>query len=166
MYVREIARVDGKPKVVSQAYIGSPAKVLSFATGQEQGPIKLKVEEFGALWLAQQINQDIDLCAIVDEVIPRADREKGPTIGEYFLYWVIRLFNGYIPYIVVFAFLEHDSAFLPLNTIAWPKRISRPSPSGEVLRTSVLTSTFRPCWPESRPTARGWPFLTSGLGII
>jgi len=88
LYVREIARVDGKPKVVSQAYIGSPAKVLSFATGQEQGPIQLKVEEFGALWLAQQINQDIDLCAIVDAVIPRADREKGPTIGEYFLYCI------------------------------------------------------------------------------
>jgi len=88
LYVREIARVDGKPKVVSQVYIGSPAKVLSFATGQEQGPIKLKVEEFGALWLAQQTNQDIDLCAIVDAVVPRADREKGPTIGEYFLYCI------------------------------------------------------------------------------
>jgi transposase len=88
LYVREIARVDGKPKVVSQAYIGSPAKVLSFATGQEQGPIKLKVEEFGALWLAHQINQDIDLCAIFDAVVPRADREKGPTIGEYFLYCI------------------------------------------------------------------------------
>jgi len=88
LYVREIARVDGKPKVVSQAYIGSPARVLSFATGQEQAAIKLKVEEFGALWLTQQINHDIDLCAIVDAVIPRADREKGPTIGEYFLYCI------------------------------------------------------------------------------
>jgi transposase len=86
LYVREIARVDGKPKVVSQVYIGSPAKVLAFATGQEQESIHLKVEEFGALWLAQQINQDIDLCSIVDTVIPPADREKGPTIGEYFLY--------------------------------------------------------------------------------
>ena len=76
LYVREIARVDGKPKVVSQVYIGSPAKVLSFATGQEQGAIHLKVEEFGALWLAQQINQDIDLCSIVDAVVPRTDREK------------------------------------------------------------------------------------------
>jgi transposase len=88
LYVREIARVDGKPKVVSQVYIGSPAKVLSFATGQEQGAIHLKVEEFGALWLAQQINQDIDLCSIVDAVVPRTDREKGPTIGEYFLYCI------------------------------------------------------------------------------
>jgi len=88
LYVREIARVDGKPKVVSQVYIGSPAKVLSFATGQEQGSIYLKVEEFGALWLAQQINHDIDLCAIVDSVVVPADHEKAPTIGEYFLYCI------------------------------------------------------------------------------
>jgi transposase len=88
LYVREIARVDGKPKVVSQTYIGSPAKVHSLATGQGQVPINLKVEEFGALWLAQQITQDIDIGPIVDAVIPPADREKGPTIGEYFLYCI------------------------------------------------------------------------------
>jgi transposase len=88
LYVREIARVHGKPKVVSQTYIGSPARVLSLATGQEQGPIRLKVEEFGSLWLAQKINEDIDLCSIVDSVIPPGDREKGPTIGEYFLYCI------------------------------------------------------------------------------
>jgi transposase len=88
LYVREIARVHGKPKVVSQTYIGSPARVLSLATGQEQGPIRLKVEEFGALWLAQKLNQDIDICAMVDAVIPPGDREKGPRIGEYFLYCI------------------------------------------------------------------------------
>jgi transposase len=88
LYVREIARVHGKPKVVSQAYIGSPARVLSLATGQGQETLTLKVEEFGALWLAQQVSQDIDLRALVDRVIPPGDREKGPTIGEYFLYGI------------------------------------------------------------------------------
>lgn len=88
LYVREIARVNGKPKVVSQTYIGSPAKVHSLATGQGKTALNLKVEEFGALWLAQQITQDIDICPIVDAVIPPADREKGPTIGEYFLYCI------------------------------------------------------------------------------
>jgi transposase len=88
LYVREIARVHGKPKVVSQTYIGSPARVLSLATGQEQETLKLNVEEFGALWLAQQLSQDIDLCAIIDKVIPPGGREKGPTIGEYFLYGI------------------------------------------------------------------------------
>ena len=88
LYVREIARVDGKPKVVSQIYIGAPEKVAAMASGQKQAPSKLKVEEFGALWLAKQIDEDIDLCAIIDNIIPKADREKGPSIGEYFLYSV------------------------------------------------------------------------------
>ena len=88
LYVREIARVDGKPKVISQIYIGSPDKVLALASGTEQDVLTFKVEEFGALWLAQQIDIDIDLCGIVDGIITRADREKGPTVGEYFLYCI------------------------------------------------------------------------------
>ena len=31
LYVREIARVDGKPKVVSQVYLGSPERVAGLA---------------------------------------------------------------------------------------------------------------------------------------
>jgi transposase len=88
LYVREIARVDGKPKVISQTYIGSPEKVASMAGGQNQDLDTLKVEEFGALWLAKQIDEDIDLCKIIDQAIPKADREKGPSVGEYFLYCV------------------------------------------------------------------------------
>jgi transposase len=88
LYVREIARVDGKPKVVSQIYIGSPARVADLASGTEKGPVKIKVEEFGALWIAQQMDQDIGLAAIIDDIVPRAARETGPTIGEYFLYCI------------------------------------------------------------------------------
>lgn len=89
LYVREIARVDGKPKVISQIYIGSPEKVAGLLGGQEADVLNLKVEEFGSLWLAHQIDRDIDLCGIVDSVVPRADRETGPSIGEYFLYCVL-----------------------------------------------------------------------------
>lgn len=89
LYVREIARVDGRPKVVSQIYLGSPEKVAGLLTRRDEDTIELKVEEFGALWLANLIDRDIDLCAIVDQVIPRAERETGPSIGEYFLYCVL-----------------------------------------------------------------------------
>jgi transposase len=88
LYVREIARVDGKPKVVSQIYLGSPERVASLASGTETDTIKIKVEEFGALWLAQQMDQDVNLANIVDEIIPSATRETGPSVGEYFLYCV------------------------------------------------------------------------------
>ena len=88
LYVREIARVNGKPKVISQTYIGSPDRVASLVKGQSQEITTLKAEEFGALWLAQQADKDFDLCSLIDEIIPPADREKGPSIGEYFLYCV------------------------------------------------------------------------------
>lgn len=88
LYVREIARVNGKPKVISQTYIGSPEKVASLAQGLVGGDVTLKVEEFGALWLSRQIDKDIDLCAIIDKIVAPADREIGPSIGEYFLYCV------------------------------------------------------------------------------
>jgi len=88
LYVREIARVDGKPKVVSQVYIGSPEKVAGLTHGKESDVVALKVEQFGAIWLACQIDTDVDLCSIVDGIVPPADRETGPSVGEYFLYCV------------------------------------------------------------------------------
>jgi transposase len=88
LYVREIARVDGRPKVVSQIYVGSPAKVASLARHPLQDDLRLKVEQFGALWLAQRLDQDIDLAGIVDGVIGHGRSESGPSVGEYFLYCV------------------------------------------------------------------------------
>ena len=88
LYVREIARVDGKPKVVSQIYLGSPERVAGLASGTETDTIRIKVKQFGALWLAQQTDQDVDLAKIIDEIIPSAARETGPSVGEYFLYCV------------------------------------------------------------------------------
>jgi transposase len=89
LYVREIARVDGKPKVVSQIYIGSPERVAELAKGPvDSEPRQLKVEEFGALWLAAQADKGIDLARLVDDVVPPGSRETGPSVGEYFLYAV------------------------------------------------------------------------------
>lgn len=89
LYVREIARVDGKPKVINQVYIGSPEKVATMAKGELGGEIRLKVEEFGALWAANLMDSEIDLAGIVDSVIPRGAKETGPTVGEYFIYSVL-----------------------------------------------------------------------------
>jgi transposase len=88
LYVREIARVNGKPKVISQTYIGSPERVAGLIGSRDIDIMDLKVGEFGALWLAQQSDRDIDLCSIIDSIIPRSERETGPSVGEYFLYCV------------------------------------------------------------------------------
>lgn len=86
LYVREIARVGGKPTVTSQLYVGSPERVRELVEGAGVEEVRLKVEEFGALWLAQQLDAGIDLAGIVDEIVGRGPRESGPTVGEYFLY--------------------------------------------------------------------------------
>ncbi|MBC7231334.1 MAG: transposase, partial [Actinobacteria bacterium] len=88
LYVREIARVDGKPKVVSQVYVGSPEKVAAMARGELGEEVKLRVEEFGALFVASLMDEGVDLAGIVDAVVGRGEREEGPTVGEYFLYAV------------------------------------------------------------------------------
>ena len=88
LYVREIARVDGKPKVISQTYIGSPEKVASLSGTQTRSIQTIKAEEFGALWLARQIDKDIDICSMIDSIVPKVDRETGPSVGEYFLYCI------------------------------------------------------------------------------
>jgi transposase len=53
------------------------------------GSKRLRVEEFGSLWAANQLDSDVDLAGIVDSVIPQARNETGPTVGEYFLYCVL-----------------------------------------------------------------------------
>jgi len=88
LYVREIVRVGGKPTVTSQVYVGSPERVRELVEGAEVEEVRLKVEAFGALWLAQQLDAGIDLAGIVDEIVVRGARERGPTVGEYFLFAV------------------------------------------------------------------------------
>jgi len=88
-YVREMARVGGKLEVIEQIYLGSPERIKELATAQKGTCTKLSVQEFGALWLANLIAGQIDLVAIVDSIVPRKRNEKGPSIGEYFLYAVL-----------------------------------------------------------------------------
>ncbi len=87
-YIREIARVDGKPKVVRQVYLGSPERILQLIISKEREPVKLDAQEFGALWLAYLIDKDIDLSSLIDSVVPKKDNVQGPSVGEYFVYAV------------------------------------------------------------------------------
>jgi transposase len=90
-YVREMARVNGKPKVVSQVYLGTAEKILALAS--EKPPTAsleiLKVQEFGALWLADLIDKSVGLTELVDDIVPKNSRETGPSVGEYFFYAVL-----------------------------------------------------------------------------
>ena len=93
-YVREIARVGGKPKVINQVYIGSPERILELSKGSESMPNKIQAQEFGALWLANLVEKEIDIAGLIDRVVlPETDAE-GPTVGDYFLYAIYNRMIG------------------------------------------------------------------------
>ncbi len=87
-YIREIARVDGKPKVVNQIYLGSIERIIELAQGGQMKCLKVSVQEFGALFIANLIEQQVGFAAIADSVVPGVEQETGPSVGEYFLYSV------------------------------------------------------------------------------
>ena len=87
-YIREMARVEGKPKVVRQIYLGSVERILKMVTQGSTGCVKIKAEQFGALWLADQIDRKIDFAGLVDSIVPQGEKQTGPSVGEYFLYAV------------------------------------------------------------------------------
>jgi hypothetical protein len=49
-YLVESARVDGKPRIVSQQYLGSAEEVMAKLSGELAGaPVRSQHKEFGAL---------------------------------------------------------------------------------------------------------------------
>ena len=95
-YIREIQRVDGKPKVVSQVYLGSPETIAKrLAESAADGkPQRVAIREFGSLFLAHEIEKRLDTIGLIDGLVPRAARETGPSVGEYFFYaWANRLID-------------------------------------------------------------------------
>jgi transposase len=87
-YIREIARVGGKPKVVNQIYLGSIERLAELAQGASGRCNKIAVQEFGALFIANLIEEQVGVAGIIDAVLPRVGQERGPSLGEYFLYAV------------------------------------------------------------------------------
>jgi transposase len=86
-YVREIARVDGKPKVINQVYLGSPERMLEMAQGGKNMPRKIQAQSFGALWLANLVEKEIDLAGLIDDIVD-IEKDDAPSVGEYFVYAV------------------------------------------------------------------------------
>ena len=89
-YVRESTSVAGKTKIINQVYLGTAERIMQLAlSAKQQGIFKVKSQTFGALWLSNLVEKDIDVVSMIDGIVGRATKEKGPTIGQYFLYAVM-----------------------------------------------------------------------------
>jgi transposase len=86
-YIKESARVNGKPRTVNQIYLGSIERIMDMALGHQSPSVnKIQSQEFGSLFLANLVDKHVNLADIIDSVVPPSSREKGPTMGEFFLY--------------------------------------------------------------------------------
>jgi transposase len=88
-YVRETARVNGKPKVVNQVYLGSLERIMEMAAGIGGEIKKLQVQEYGSLLIGYLIEKEIDIAAIVDDVVGGKENQDGPSVGDYFFYAIL-----------------------------------------------------------------------------
>jgi transposase len=82
-YLVESARVDGKPRIVSQQYLGSAEEVtakLSQAAGGQ--PVRSQHKRFGDLAAVWSTLTRLDVAGIVDEVVGRRADAAAP-VGTY-----------------------------------------------------------------------------------
>jgi transposase len=74
--------VNGKPKIVWQQYLGSPAELVRRLEGPT--PHKAVVREFGASAACVDIARQLDVAGIIDRHVPKRD-SRGPSVGQYLL---------------------------------------------------------------------------------
>jgi hypothetical protein len=69
-YLREMARVDGKPKMVSERYLGTAAEVAAAMESREAAAIPERTRHlaFGDVAAAWGMLDDLQVAAVIDEV--------------------------------------------------------------------------------------------------
>ena len=82
-YLVESARVNGKPRVVSQQYLGSAAEVAAKLSGTPAGePVRTQHKKFGDLAAVWSILERLDVAGVIDQVAPRRS-DAAASVGTY-----------------------------------------------------------------------------------
>jgi len=85
-YVRYCQRVDGKPKIVRQIYLGKIEDIVTAAEQSHQPPLPLETEVAACADVAAlfDIASRLDLLPLLDSILP-AQRHQGLSTGQYLL---------------------------------------------------------------------------------
>jgi len=82
-YAVESKRVDGKPRIVWQQYLGKFDDIVRRAQQDRQKPVEAKIFEFGAVAALYHLATKIGLVELIDQVVPK--RNQGASVGQYML---------------------------------------------------------------------------------
>ncbi|MEX1164623.1 MAG: IS1634 family transposase [Nitriliruptor sp.] len=82
-YLREVARVDGKPKVVSQRYLGKADDIVAAMDGASTLPERTSHRRFGDVAAVWGFCQQLGVADTVDEVLGARRCDAGASVGTY-----------------------------------------------------------------------------------
>jgi len=84
-YARECKRVDGKPKIVWQQYLGRADDIIAKCRGPEgwAPPQQALLADFGAVAALYDLARRLELVELIDRHVPK--RGSGPSVGTYLL---------------------------------------------------------------------------------
>ena len=82
-YLVESARVDGKPRIVSQEYLGTAEEVMAKLAGGGAGePVRSQHKRFGDLAAVWSVLQRLGVAEVIDTVAPRR-ADAAVSVGTY-----------------------------------------------------------------------------------
>jgi transposase len=82
-YLVESARVGGKPRIVSQQYLGSAAEVAAKLAASPAGmPVRTQHKKFGDLAAVWAMLARLDVAGVIDQVVPRY-ANAAASVGTY-----------------------------------------------------------------------------------
>jgi transposase len=83
-YLVESARVGGKPRIVSQEYLGTAGELAAAMRGGGLGlPDRVQHKDFGAVAAAWGLLEDLGVAGIIDEVTGARRSDAGASVGAY-----------------------------------------------------------------------------------
>jgi transposase len=83
-YLVESARVHGKPRIVSQEYLGTAEELAAAMRGGGLGlPDRVQHKDFGAVAAAWGVLEDLDVAGLIDEVAGPRRADAGASTGAY-----------------------------------------------------------------------------------
>src|SRR5229473_1264525 len=83
-YLVESARVGGKPRIVSQEYLGTAEELAAAMRGGGLGlPDRIQHKDSGAVAAAWGVLEDLGVAGIIDEVAGARRSDAGASVGAY-----------------------------------------------------------------------------------
>jgi transposase len=82
-YLRQMARVDGKPKMVSERYLGSAEDIETAMAGSVAVPERTRHLAFGAVAAGWAMLARLRVIEVVDEVVGPRRADAGASVGTY-----------------------------------------------------------------------------------